>query len=50
MQLTNAGHCGRCCHLALSHRNGSKGLVPELSLGFVQLGPMVCNSQAADLP
>ena len=36
--LTNDGISGRCCHLALSCRNRSEGLVPELSLEFCATG------------
>ena len=36
--LINAGPGGRCCHLAISCRNRSEGLVPELSLIFCATG------------
>ena len=38
MQPNNAGPGGRCCHLAISCRNRSEGLVPELSLIFCATG------------
>ena len=34
-----------CCHIALCCRKRSERRVPELSLDFVQLGSMVCNSR-----
>ena len=36
--MINAGHGGRCCHLASSFLNKFEALVPELSLVFCATG------------